>query len=131
MKEIDLNSALKRKMLKILIVEDDHASALLLKFLMKDIANEILEVNNGIDAVDICLRNEDIDLIVMDLQMPGINGYETTEQIRRFNRNVIIIAQSAYAMVQNKEKALYVGCDDFITKPIQRIEFLSKINKYF
>ncbi len=128
--ESSKKEVIREKGLKILIVEDDPASTMLLKFLVKDFSKEILEVCNGVEAVNVCKKNNDIDLIVMDLQMSGINGYEATRQIREFNKDVIIIAQSAYATVQNKEKALYMGCNDFITKPIQKIEFLTTVNKY-
>ncbi len=68
---------------------------------------------------------------MMDLQMTGINGFDATKQIREFNKEVFIIAQSAYGMPHNKKKALFVGCNDFITKPIQKTELLFTINKHF
>ncbi len=117
--------------LKVLIVEDDIASAMLLKLLIRNISNEVLTVKNGLEAVRVCQENGDIDLITMDLQIAGINGFETTRRIREFNKDVVIIAQSAYAMVHDKKKALSVGCNDFITKPIEKSEFMSLVNKYF
>ncbi len=90
-------------------MEDYSASTLLLTILLKGYSREILEVRNGDEAVEVCKKHKGIDLITMDLQIAG-NGFEATRQIRKFNRGVVIIAQSAYAMAYDKEKALYVGC---------------------
>jgi CheY-like chemotaxis protein len=81
----------------------------------------------GIEAVDICRNNPDIDLILMDMQMPGLNGYEATQQIREFNKTVIIIAQSAFGLSDDRESA--AGCSDYISKPINKSELL--VYKYF
>ena len=131
MEDVNINAVLKEKNLKVLVVEDDSTSAKLLTLLVGSFSENVLEARNGTEAVEICRRKGDIDLVLMDLQMTGINGFETTIQIREFNKEVVIIAQSAYGMPQNKRKALFVGCDDFITKPIQKTELLSTINKHF
>jgi len=125
------SSILKEKSIKALIVEDDAASAKLLKAIMNGFTNEILHARNGEEAVNICRGVKDIDLIIMDLQMSGTDGLEATRQIRVFNKDVIIIAHSAYTMAQHKKEALAVGCNDFINKPILRGKFLSTIHKYF
>jgi CheY-like chemotaxis protein len=80
--------------LKILAAEDDKISRRLISAIVKE--KELLVARTGIEAVDICRNNPDIDLILMDMQMPGLNGYEATQQIREFNKTVIIIAQSAF-----------------------------------
>jgi CheY-like chemotaxis protein len=67
----------------------------------------------------------------MDVKMPGINGYEATHQIRQFNKDVIIIAQTAYGLSADREKAMASGCNDYISKPISKEELLGKIKKYF
>jgi CheY-like chemotaxis protein len=67
----------------------------------------------------------------MDIQLPEMNGYEATRQIRKFNKDVIIIAQTAYALEDDSEKAIDAGCDDYISKPIKGDELKQKINKLF
>jgi CheY-like chemotaxis protein len=67
----------------------------------------------------------------MDIRMPGIGGYETTRQIRQFNKDVIIIAQTAYGLSGDRERAIESGCNDYISKPINKEELLGLIQKYF
>jgi hypothetical protein len=115
---------------KILIVEDDEGSARLLAITIRSISREILFVKNGYEAVEVCRNNRDIDLILMDIQMPGIDGYEATRQIRKFNDNVIIIAQTAFALKGDQEKSTEAGCNDYIAKPIRKKELLELLLKY-
>lgn len=117
------------KKLNILIAEDDDASKYLLIKALKDISNKMLVATNGIEAVELCYNNTDLDLILMDLQLPGISGYDAVKQIKEFNSEVKIIAQTAYALEGDREKALEVGCDDYIAKPIKVSDLLSKIFK--
>ena len=121
----------KVKGLKILIAEDDEPSRQFLSILIKDFGNEILEVQTGNEALELCRQHKDIDLILMDIQMPGMNGYEATRQIREFNRDVIIIAQTAYRLSGDREKALAAGCNDYISKPIINTKLQTLIQKYF
>jgi signal transduction histidine kinase len=118
------------KNLKILIVEDDVASSQLLAILVNDFGKEIINVKTGEEAINACLNNPDIDLVLMDIQMPGMNGYEATKQIRGFNKEVIIIAQTAFALAGDKEKSIESGCNDYISKPIKKTELESLIQKY-
>ena len=119
------------KNLKILIAEDDATSEMLISTAMKTFDAEIIKVRTGILAVETCQRNPDIDLILMDIKMPLIDGYEATRQIRQFNTSVIIIAQSAFALKGDKEKAIAAGCNDYIPKPIRNVQLTEIINKYF
>jgi PAS domain S-box-containing protein len=116
--------------LKILIVEDDESSEMLISIAVQKFGKEIITVKTGTEAVEACLNNPDIDLVLMDIQLPEMNGYEATRQIRKFNKDVIIIAQTAYALVGDKEKALQAGCDDYISKPIKGDELKQMIVKY-
>jgi len=111
--------------LKILIAEDDEPSAMLISLTV-----EALTAGNGIEAVNLCRNNPDLDLILMDIQMPEMNGYEATHQIRKFNKNVVIIAQSAYALSQDRQKAIDAGCNDYIAKPILKDDLLMLIQKH-
>ncbi|NOY50553.1 MAG: PAS domain S-box protein [Chlorobi bacterium] len=113
--------------IKVLIVEDEEFSDLYITLLLRNLNTEILHASNGKTAVEIMKQNPDIDLLLMDIKMPVMNGYEATERIREFNDDVIIIAQTAYALEGDKEKALASGCTDYISKPIDEKEFMEMI----
>jgi PAS domain S-box-containing protein len=117
--------------LNILIVEDDKYSQLLLIELLEGVARKILKAITGIEAVKFCRENPDIDLVLMDINMPEMDGYEATRQIREFNKDVVIIAQTAYALSGDREKSIAAGCNTYITKPINRVDLGTLINKYF
>ena len=117
--------------LKILIVEDDPVSDLFLRKLIHPFAKEVLKVSTGSDAVEASRKNPGIDLILMDIQMPEMDGYEATRQIRTFNQDVIIIAQTALGLKGEKEHALDAGCNDYLPKPISVSDFTALIRKYF
>jgi PAS domain S-box-containing protein len=119
------------KKLKILIAEDDEISAKLLTRTTETIGKEVLRVSTGAEAIEICRNNPDIDLILMDIQMPEMDGYKTTQQIREFNKDVIIIAQTAYALSSDQDKAIAAGCNDYISKPVKKKELLALMQKYF
>jgi CheY-like chemotaxis protein len=129
----DLNDDKEKQIesLKILIAEDDEISARLLTKTIKIFSKEILKAKTGIEAVKACRNNPDIDLILMDIQMPEMDGYETTRQIRQFNKDVIIIAQTAYALTGDREKAIAAGCNDYISKPVKKEELIAVMHKYF
>lgn len=110
------------KSIKVLIVDDDPASQQLLGVYMTAMASEILTASTGTAAVELCKKNPDIDLILMDIQMPHTNGYQATRQIRKFNKTIVIIAQTAFALSGDREKSLAAGCNDYITKPIKKAE---------
>jgi len=92
---------------------------------------EILKARTGIETVEICRNNRDIDLILMDIQMPDLNGYEATRQIRQFCKDVVVIAQTAFGLSGDREKAIEAGCNDYISKPINKEELHSLIQKHF
>ncbi|WP_372641349.1 ATP-binding protein [Ancylomarina sp.] len=117
--------------LKILIVEDDKISMNFIELLLEPISRQIILANNGDEAVRLYHENQDIDLILMDIKMPELDGYEATRQIRRVNEDVIIIAQTAYSLLGDRDKSIEVGCNDYITKPIFKDKLMSLISKYF
>jgi CheY-like chemotaxis protein len=116
--------------MKLLIVEDDTTSVLLLREMVSDYCREILTAGTGIEAIDQCRQNPDIDLVLMDIQMPEMNGYIATAKIREFNREVPIIAQTAFALSGDRDKALSMGCNDYIPKPINRKKLKDIILKH-
>lgn len=112
----------------ILIAEDDFVSYKLIQNYLMDY--KILYADNGKMAVELFKQNPDIDLIFMDIKMPVMDGFEATQQIRKFNKEIPIIAQTAFALKGDKEKALAEGCNDYITKPIVKQKLLELIEKY-
>jgi PAS domain S-box-containing protein len=119
------------KNLKILIVEDDETSENLIKTILKRFAKEFLLAGTGVEAVEACRNNPDIDLVLMDIKLPEMNGYEATRQIRQFNKDVAIIAQTAYGLSGDREKAIEAGCNDYISKPIDINLLKMLIKKHF
>lgn len=128
-KQDDKSSQIKS--LNIIIAEDDKTSALYLETILKKESNRILLTKNGHETVVACLNNPDTDLVLMDIQMAEMNGYDAAREIRKFNKNVIIIAQTAFAFKGDYEKAIKAGCNDYIPKPIKKEVLLEKIQKYF
>jgi CheY-like chemotaxis protein len=102
----------------ILVVEDDKTSYMLIKEFLRPLNLEIHLVTDGKDAVNFIKINPDIRLILMDVKLPFMDGYEATKIIKQINPKIHIIAQTAYAMIGDREKALSAGCDDYITKPL-------------
>ena len=119
------------KDLKIIIAEDDEISEMLITIDVEQFSKEILKARNGFEAIEVCRNNPDTDLILMDIQMPVMNGHEATRQIRQFNKDVVIIAQTAFGLSGDREKAIEAGCNAYISKPIKKDELLSLIQKYF
>ncbi len=116
--------------MKILIVEDDEISYSLLTRMLKNISKTVLHAITGVEAVEVCRNNPDIDLVLMDIRMPRMDGNEATRQIRQFNKDVIIIAQTAYVFAGDSEKAIEAGCNDYISKPVNKTLLNELIKKY-
>jgi len=119
------------KDLKILIAEDDKISLMLINAAVSDFSREVIKAKNGIEAVEACQLHNDIDLIIMDIMMPEMDGYEASRQIRKFNNDVIIIAQTTFSLSDEKEKAILSGCNDYISKPININLLRNIIQKHF
>ena len=124
-----VDSTLKK--LTILIAEDDETSELLITALFKKISKNIFRAVTGIEAVRICRENPEIDLVLMDIRMPEMNGYEATRKIRQFNIDIIIFAQTAHGLSGDREIALEAGCNDYVSKPINRDTLMALLEKYF
>jgi CheY-like chemotaxis protein len=115
---------------KILIVEDDAMSVVFLKEALKSSGAETTTTSNGGDAVKIIGKGKKFDLILMDIKLPGMSGYEATRRIKAVS-DVPVLAQTAYAMSDDYKKILQAGCDDYISKPIHRRTLLQKIETLF
>jgi CheY-like chemotaxis protein len=117
--------------ISILIAEDDEINFLFLEEMLSEYPIHILHARNGEEALKIFLDHKDnIDLILMDIQMPLMDGFQATAEIRKYNKEVPIIAQTAYAYSKEIELSKSVGCNDYIVKPIQQEELLTKIKEY-
>ena len=117
----------------ILIVEDEEVNNLYFEAILENEIEfncEILHAKDGKEAVDICKNKKEIDLILMDLKMPVMSGYEATKQIKEFSPDLPIVAQTEHPAREEKEQALSAGCDDFISKPISEETFNKIIKKY-
>ena len=124
LKEVPLKS------LKILIVEDDEVSYSLLNRIVQKISKEVIHAITGIEAIEACRKNPDLDLVLMDIRMPEMDGCEATRQIRQFKSDLIIIAQTAYGFIGDREIALEAGCTDYISKPIDETLLYELIIKH-
>jgi len=126
-----VSEAQQGKNMKILIVEDDEISNQLIVAFFKRHSDKILVAVNGKEAVEICREYPDIDLILMDVKMPVMDGYEATREIRKFNNKVVIIAQTAYGLDGDRAIALGAGCNDYMTKPISQAKLLALTRQQF
>jgi len=114
----------------ILIVEDDVSSTFYLKEVLKDTRAEILHAPDGQQALDLCISNPSINIILMDIKMPVMNGIDATIAIKRIRPNIHIIAQTANSMYDHHIQCLEAGCTDFIVKPVDSVELLLIISNY-
>ena len=115
----------------ILVAEDIEINFLYIRELLEPTGAIIIHVENGKEALDYCKNENKVDLILMDLLMPVMNGYDATRQIKSIRNNIPVIAQTAYTLSEDRKHAIEAGCDDYITKPIGKDELLNKINKIF
>jgi signal transduction histidine kinase len=116
--------------MKILIAEDDEANYKYLNLILQGAGIDSMRAETGKEAVEICRRIKEIGLILMDLKMPIMSGFEATRKIKQFRPDIHIIAQTAYAMFDEIQRALNAGCDDYIAKPYNKEQILAMIAKY-
>ncbi len=114
----------------ILIAEDDEVTSIYLSEILTPRCESITICNNGNEVVETCKSVKNIDLVLMDVKMPELNGYEATKEIRKFNKDIIIIAQTAYAQNDEKYKAFNAGCNGYISKPIKINELLKLLKTH-
>lgn len=113
--------------LNILIAEDDDVSLELLKTLLSDMANKLFIAKTGKEAINIYENNPKINLILMDIKMPEMDGLEAAKRIRKLDKKIPIIAQTAFAIKGNKQEALKAGFNNYITKPLKTADLLKII----
>lgn len=115
------------KPLNVLVAEDDDTSFLLLGKMLSDYNFSMIRANNGEEAIEKIRGENSFDLILMDIKMPVMDGIRATEEIRTFNKTIPIIGQSAYALEGDRERALEIGFNDYITKPIKKTRLIEII----
>lgn len=115
----------------ILIAEDEDSNFHFLEAILKKTKAEILWAPDGLKFLEIMDQNTNIDLVLLDIKMPGINGFNAIKVIRQQNISIPVIAQTAFNQPEDKQRCLESGCDDYLAKPIDRDLLLSKISKFF
>lgn len=115
---------------KIMIVEDIKTNHMLIDRILRRTSAKLLWAMDGEKAVEMARNDDSIDIILMDIRLPKLNGYDATKKIREIRKDVPIIAQTAYVMPEEKGKVIEVGCNDLITKPIAKEVLLETVSKY-
>jgi len=124
------NRSMNLKEKIILIVEDIESNHLLIEKSLSKKGLQTLWATDGLTAVSLCCEFDNIDLVLMDLRLPKMDGYEATRQIRKCRKDLPIIAQTAYVMPYEKAKVLEAGCNDLITKPFRADDIMNIVMKY-
>jgi len=120
-----------KKEYNILIAEDEELNYFYFESLMEEIAPycKLIHAKNGLEAIELCKKN-DFDLVLMDIKMPEMNGYEATVEIKKHKPNLNVIAQTAYSTAEDKAKAKLAGCVDFLSKPISMVTVQKILDKF-
>ena len=112
----------------ILVAEDENDNFILMEALLINLNINIIRAMTGVEAIETC-KSKHVDIVLMDIKMPVMDGYEATKQIRKFMPDLPIIAQTAYATDTDKNKAMECGCTDFISKPFSKGLLVSKVRE--
>ncbi len=121
---------LKQLKKTILVTEDQDSNFQLLEVLLEMWGIKTYRAVNGQEAVDYCNENKEIDLVLMDIRLPDFSGLEATRIIKKTRPDLPILAQTAYAIIGDREKALEAGCDEYITKPIRKERLYELLNQF-
>jgi PAS domain S-box-containing protein len=127
---VEDNKSFNGKEKTVLVVEDDKFSFKYLEAILKRYQISILHAVNGLEAVEMCRQHPEIDLVLMDIQLPNLSGYDATRQIRETYKNLPIIAQTANAFDEDRIKCLDAGCNEYLAKPVNLSTLLNILAKY-
>ena len=118
-------------MKRVLVIDDTEANIQLCNFILKKHGHEPIDARNGLDGVDSAIK-EKPDLILLDIQLPDIDGLEVAKRIRasEVENNIPIIAVTSYAMPGDREKIMEAGCNGYLSKPINVAEFVTEVEKH-
>jgi CheY-like chemotaxis protein len=111
----------------ILVVDDIEANYKFLEKALRKTKARIIHAVTGTEAINMCAEDNNIDVVLMDIHLPGISGYDATREIKKMKSSITVIAQTAFAMSGERQKAFYVGCDEYIAKPLRSDELIFKI----
>jgi CheY-like chemotaxis protein len=114
----------------ILIAEDEELNFLLIRELLKPFGFKVIHASNGVEAVSAVSENNSVDLVLMDLKMPVMDGFEATKIIKELKPELEVIALTAYSLDSDKKRAIDCGCSDVIVKPIQKDDLYAKLSAY-
>ncbi len=114
---------------KILVVDDSPDNLLLIEIYLRETQSELTLSHDGLEAFELCKKNQ-YDLILMDIQMPKMNGYEATEAIRKMGQMMPIIALTAHANKIEHDKCIKAGCDEVLIKPPNKTTFIQTLHRY-
>ena len=129
--QVKYSSGKKLENLTILVADDDEVTRFYLSELFEQKCRKMYFAKNGKEAVELFQNNQNIDLILMDIKMPVMDGYSATIKIKEIDKKVVVVAQTAYALASDREKALAAGCDDYLAKPLMKKDLYSVIEKFF
>ncbi|HOS83328.1 MAG TPA: response regulator [Bacteroidales bacterium] len=119
------------KRISVLVAEDDDTNYFFIYSILSRANVELYRAVNGREAIEICRDHPEIQLVFMDIKMPEVDGIEATIAIKAMRPSLTIIAQTAYVMQEDKEKALQAGCDGILPKPIKKADMLAYLDKYW
>lgn len=114
----------------VMVVEDELVNFYYLSELLRNSGLVLINAKSGEEAIEYCQNNEKIELVLMDIHLPKMSGYEATKKIKSFKKNLPIIAQTALFLKDEKKKAIKAGCDGYISKPIDVEELYAIFDRY-
>ena len=114
----------------VLIVDDNEICLRYLEAILQNTGFKLLRAESGVKAVMMCKENPSIDIVLMDIQMPGMNGLEATAEIKKIRQELPVVAQTAHALSNDRQHILDAGCDEYIAKPIKKLDLLKIISKF-
>ena len=115
----------------ILIVEDEIYNYLFVEQILQNRGLRVLHAENGTIALEMMAKHPEVELVLMDIRLPGMDGYETTRKIKENRQNLPVVALTALALSGDREKAIQAGCDDYLKKPVLKEELLSVVDRFF
>ena len=119
---------MSENLVDILLVEDDLVSKEFLEALLESTHAKVFVAKSGKEAIELLNQHKTFDCVLMDIRLPDINGFDITVEFKKVNKDIPVIAQTAFAMADDKTKCKIAGCDDYISKPIDRDELFEKID---
>jgi two-component system cell cycle response regulator DivK len=123
------NRTENKKLRVVLLVEDQKYNLLVLKKMLERMGIVVVSAVNGQEAIDICSQNSNLDLVLMDLKMPVMDGYHAMKEIKKIRPDIRIIAETAYALAGDEKRILAAGFDDYLPKPITKESLEIIINR--